>query len=313
MVILVSGATGFIGSAVISRLSRSSQVTLRPVVRNGGNHFPAKSHVIVVDDFSNADWSNTLKGVDVVVHLAARAHVLKESASQPLEMFRKINLKGTLNFAQQSVSAGVKRFIFISSIGVNGNQNNIPFSENDAPNPAEPYAVSKYESELGLREIARATDMEVVIIRPPLVYGPNAPGNFGRLLKWVKKGVPLPLSAIYNKRSLIALDNLVDFIVLCIDHRAAANQTFLVSDGKDLSTTELLHGVALAMGKKARLFPVPMGLLNLGATLLGKKALFQRLCGSLQVDISKSRQLLGWNPPITVEEGLRRAVRGDGA
>jgi nucleoside-diphosphate-sugar epimerase len=200
----------------------------------------------------------------------------------------------------------VKRFLFISSIGVNGNINTRPFTEDDEPNPAEPYALSKWEAEQGLWEIQRETGMEVVIIRPPLVYGPNAPGNFGSLMRWVEKGLPLPLGAIDNQRSLVALDNLVDLIITCIDHPAAANQVFLAGDGEDLSTTELLRGVARAMGKSAHLIPVPPSLLMLGATLLGKKAVAQRLLGSLQVDISKARRLLGWQPPVSVEEGLRR-------
>jgi len=200
----------------------------------------------------------------------------------------------------------VKRFVFISSIGVNGNISTRPFRVGDQPNPAEPYAQSKWEAEQGLMKLAAETSMEVVIIRPPLVYGPDAPGNFGSLVRWIEKGVPLPLGAIHNKRSLVGIDNLVDLIIHCLDHPAAANQVFLAGDGEDISTPELLRGVGRAMGKPARLIPVPAGLLQFGATLLGRKAMAQRLLGSLQVDISKTRELLDWKPPYTVEEGLRR-------
>jgi len=231
---------------------------------------------------------------------------MKDEVADPLAEYRRVNVDGALNLARQAATAGVKRFIFISSIGVNGNINTRPFTEGDTPNPAELYAQSKWEAEQGLWEIQRETGMELVIIRPPLVYGPNAPGNFGSLMRWVEKGVPLPLGAIHNQRSLVALDNLVDLIIACIDHPAAANQVFLAGDGQDLSTTELLRGVARAMGKSSRLIPVPSSLLMLGATLLGKKAVAQRLLGSLRVDISKARNVLGWEPPISVEEGLRR-------
>ncbi len=220
--------------------------------------------------------------------------------------YQRVNVSGTLKLAQQAAHAGVRRFIFISSIGVNGNVSKRPFSADGHPHPAEAYAQSKWQAEQALWEIQKQTGMEVVIIRPPLVYGPDAPGNFGSLVRWVEKGVPLPLGAIHNKRSLVGIDNLVDLIIRCIDHPAAANQVFLAGDGEDLSTTELLRGVGKAMGKPARLIPVPAGLLQFGATLLGKKAMAQRLLGSLQVDISKTCELLDWKPPYTVEEGLRR-------
>ncbi len=220
--------------------------------------------------------------------------------------YQRVNVSGTLKLAQQAAHAGVRRFIFISSIGVNGNVSKRPFSADGHPHPAEAYAQSKWQAEQALWGIQKQTGMEVVIIRPPLVYGPDAPGNFGSLVRWVEKGVPLPLGAIHNKRSLVGIDNLVDLIIRCIDHPAAANQIFLAGDGEDLSTTELLRGVGKAMGKPARLIPVPAGLLQFGATLLGKKAMAQRLLGSLQVDISKTCELLDWKPPYTVEEGLRR-------
>jgi len=215
-------------------------------------------------------------------------------------------VEATLNLAQQAAIAGVKRFVFISSIGVNGNINVRPFSALDVPHPVEPYAQSKWEAEQGLWRIQQETGMELVVIRPPLVYGPGAPGNFGSLVRWVGKGIPLPLGAIHNRRSLVGIDNLVDLIVRCIDHPAAANQVFLAGDGRDLSTTELLRIVGDAMGRPARLIPLPAGVLKLSAALLGRKAMAQRLLGSLQVDISQTCETLDWQPPFTVEEGLRR-------
>ncbi|WP_238474351.1 NAD-dependent epimerase/dehydratase family protein [Pseudomonas cavernae] len=270
---------------------------------------PGGVHCVQVGDLSaNTSWSEALVGVKVVIHAAARAHVLNETADDPLVAFRRVNVSGTLALARQAAQAGVERFIFISSIGVNGNQSSRPFTADDLPSPNEPYAVSKHEAELGLRQLAAETSMEIVIIRPPLVYGPKAPGNFGRLIKTVSKGVPLPLGAIHNRRSLVALDNLVDLIVTCIDHPAAANQTFLVSDGEDLSTTELLRRMGVALGKPARLLPVPSWLLEAGAAMLGKRALSRRLCSSLQVDISKTRELLGWAPPVSVDAALRKTA-----
>jgi len=260
---------------------------------------------------ANTDWSEALINQQVVIHAAARAHIMKEDLADPVVEYRQVNVDGTVNLARQAAEAGVRRFIFISSIGVNGNINIKPFTEDDTPKPADPYAQSKLEAEQGLWEIQHETGMELVVIRPPLVYGPNAPGNFGSLTRWIDKGVPLPLGAIQNQRSLVALDNLVDLITTCIDHPAAANQVFLAGDGQDLSTTELLRSVARAAGKPSRLIPIPSSLLMLAATLLGKKAVAQRLLGSLQVDISKARDLLEWEPPISVEEGLRRCFSKD--
>jgi len=260
----------------------------------------------------SADWGKVLFGITTVVHLAARVHVMHDTEADPLMAFRVVNVEGTLNLARQAAAAGVKRFVFISSVKVNGEltQSGRAFTEADSPDPQDAYGLSKHEAEQGLRQLAVDTGMEVVIIRPPLVYGPGVKANFAALMRAVQRGWPLPLGAVPNQRSLVALSNLVDFIVTCIAHPQAANQTFLVSDGQDLSTTELVRGMARAAGVPARLLPVPVWALQAGATLLGKGDAVQRLCGNLQVDISKARQLLGWVPPISIDEGLRRVVAG---
>ena len=304
---LVTGATGFVGRAVCTELAQRKHDVHRAVRRlagSGGRNFE------LGDICPATNWSGALEDVDAVVHLAARVHVMHESAENPLEEFRKVNVAGTEHLARAAVASGAKRFVYLSSIGVNGAQTVLgkPFSETDKPNPQNAYALSKWEAEQGLFRIADETGLEVVIIRPPLVYGPNAPGNFGSLMRAVQRGLPLPLGAVHNQRSLVALHNLVDFIVICITHPQAANQTFLVSDGQDLSTTDLVRGMAQAAGVPARLLPVPVWALQAGASLLGKGDAVQRLCGNLQVDMSKARSLLGWVPPVSVDEGLRRAM-----
>jgi nucleoside-diphosphate-sugar epimerase len=238
---------------------------------------------------------------------------MKDVASDPLAEFREINVAGTLNLARQAALHGVKRFIYISSIKVNGEQTAAghPFTPSDTPNPSGPYGISKFEAEDGLRQIAEQTGMEAVIIRPVLVYGPGVKGNFLSMMRWLRNGIPLPLGAIHNARSLVALDNLIDLIVSCLRHPAAANQTFLVSDGEDLSTTELLKRTAAAMGINVRLIPVPAPIIQAGITLLGNRDIARRLCGSLQVDIGKTRELLNWTPPVAIDEGLRRAAIGN--
>jgi nucleoside-diphosphate-sugar epimerase len=259
---------------------------------------------------ADADWDEILTGVEGVIHLAARVHVMHDTEVDPLTAFRAVNVDGTLNLARQAAVAAVKRFVFVSSVKVNGESTSPgrAFTEADAPNPQDAYGLSKHEAEQGLRQLSADTGMEVVIIRPPLVYGPAVKANFAALMRAVQRGWPLPLGAVHNQRSLVALDNLVDFIVTCFTHPQAANQTFLVSDGQDLSTTELVRGLAQAAGVSARLLPVPVWALQAGASLLGKGDAVQRLCGNLQVDISKARSLLGWVPPVSVEEGLRRAM-----
>jgi nucleoside-diphosphate-sugar epimerase len=304
--VLLTGATGFVGSEIVRQLARFDRHVLVAAVRRPCGIASCERVHVVGELRDSLDWADALAEVEVVIHTAARAHVMLDDGVDPLARYRHVNVDGTLALAKQAVQAGVKRFIFISSIGVNGNINTRPFSENDLPNPAEAYAFSKWEAEQGLWQIQRETGMEVVIIRPPLVYGPSAPGNFGSLVRWVEKGIPLPFGAIHNKRSLVGIDNLVDLIIRCIDHPVAANRVLLAGDGEDLSTTELLRGVGEAMGKPVRLIPVPAGMLQFGATLLGKKALAQRLLGSLQIDISKTCELLDWKPPYTVQEGLRR-------
>lgn len=308
--ILVTGGQGFVGNALAVG-ALTAGFTVRISSRQMLIAAKGRLECTQVGDLgATTNWVAALEGVESVVHCAGRAHVLHDTAADPLAAFRKVNLDGTLNLARQAVEAGVKRFVFISSIGVNGLQTELgkPFSEADQPAPHNAYALSKWEAEQGLLRIADEAGLEVVIIRPPLVYGCNAPGNFGALMRAVQRGWPLPLGAVHNQRSLVALDNLVAFIATCITHPRAANQTFLVSDGHDLSTTELVRGMAHVIGVHARLVPVPSWALQAGATLLGKRDAVQRLCSNLQVDISKSRRLLGWVPPVSVEEGLRRVL-----
>ncbi|MSP27778.1 MAG: SDR family oxidoreductase [Methylococcales bacterium] len=306
--VLITGANGFVGSELSTQAAFHFLVT--GAVRSV-QAFPANTNTVLIDAIDgNTDWHDALQNVNVVVHLAARVHVMNDDSVDPLAEFRKVNVDGSLNLAKQAAQAGVQRFVFISSIKVNGESTELgqPFHAADAPQPMDAYGVSKREAEDALRQLARDTSMEVVIIRPPLVYGAGVKANFRSMMRWLDKGVPLPLGAIHNQRSLVALNNLVDLIITCITHPAAANQTFLVSDGEDLSTSDLLRRMANALGKSARLLPFPAWLLQIGATLLGKRAVAQRLCGSLQLDISNTRQLLNWTPPVSVTDALQKTA-----
>lgn len=308
--ILVTGATGFVGRALCAALIKSGPI--RIAIRQPADEAQTAGFEVVRGELSaTADWSAAMNGIEAVVHCAARVHVMNDDAPDPLAEFRRINVEGSLQLARQAAAAGVRRFVFLSSIKVNGEQTEPgrPFTADQVPAPVDPYGVSKMEAEAGLRGLASETGMEVVIIRPPLVYGPAVKGNFLAMMRGLWRGIPLPLGAVTaNRRSLVALDNLVDLIVTCIDHPAAANQTFLVSDAEDLSTAALLRRMGQALGRPARLLPVPVGVLRLGATLLGRPGIAQRLCGSLEVDIDKTRNLLAWSPPLGVDEGLRRTA-----
>ncbi|QAY92454.1 SDR family oxidoreductase [Pseudomonas sp. ACM7] len=305
--ILLTGATGFVGGAILNRLHHENKHPVVVAVRDESRVPIQGVPKVCIKSFDGGTrWEEHLTGSDVVIHSAARVHVMNDVETDPLAAFRKVNVEGTLNLARQAAAAGVRRFIFISSIKVNG-EGTVPgtaYAADDVPAPMDPYGISKMEAEQGLRELAVETAMEVVIIRPVLVYGPGVKANFLNMMRWLDKGVPLPFGAIHNSRSLVALDNLVDLVLTCIVHPAAANQTFLVSDGEDLSTTTLLSKMAKALNKPARLIPVPSWILQSGAALVGKKGLSQRLCGSLQVDITKTRNLLGWTPPLSVDEAL---------
>lgn len=310
--ILVTGANGFIGKAVCSDLaSRAYQV--RGVVRHPQNMVSQGGFECLpmqgID--ANTDWSGALKGVDSVVHLAARVHLMRETAADPLAEFRRTNVDLTLSLARQAAAAGVRRFVFISSIKVNGEVTPAgqPFTAEDVPHPTDPYGISKLEAEQGLLVLAAETGLEVVIIRPVLVYGPGVKANFQSMMRWLLKGVPLPLGALYNRRSFVALGNLADLIAICLRHPAAANQVFLASDGEDLSIPALLRRTGVALGKPAWLIPVPVIFLRAGARLVGQEAVMQRLCDSLQVDISKTRRVLNWEPPVDVDDALIETAR----
>lgn len=309
--LLVTGATGFVGQALcISAVSRGYKV--RRAVRMPSSISAGHDESVVGNIDSKTDWRTALHGVDVVIHLAARVHIMHETNADPLAAFRSTNVQATSQLARQAAAAGIKRFIFISSVKVNGEKSEPgrPFTADDIPAPREPYGISKMEAERVLLEIAAVTSMEVVIIRPPLVYGPGVKANFFKLIKWLSRGMPMPLGAIENRRSLVALANLVDLIMLCCHHPNAANQIFLVSDDDDLSTTTLVKKMAKALGRPVRLIPIPHSWLFVAAKVLNKSAVVGRLCESLQVDISKTKSLLSWAPPVTVDEELRSIVRG---
>lgn len=309
--IFLTGATGFVGGAILKRLV-AEKYTVVAALRNGPQLLEDNVKIVHVESFDDAtSWKDSLDGVDVVIHAAARVHVMNDVEADPLGAFRRVNVEGTLNLARHALKAGVRRFVFISSIKVNGEGTpaGIAYSPQDVPAPADPYGVSKMEAERGLRELAAESGMEVVVIRPVLVYGPGVKANFRSMMNWLDKGIPLPFGSIHNKRSLVALDNLVDLIITCISHPAAANQTFLVSDGDDLSTTQLLRKMASALDRPARLLPIPARALSGAAILLGKKSLSNRLCGSLQVDISKTRSLLGWSPIVSVDDALKATAQ----
>lgn len=305
--LLITGANGFVGAALMQRLSVDGRFRTVGLVRHAPPMPVANTqYEVTVDPLTDCP-KTVLQGTDTVIHLASRVHVMQENVADPLAEFRRINVNGTLELARAAAEAGVRRFIFVSSIKVNGEGTvaGRAFTADDPARPADPYGTSKREAEDALKVLAAKSNMEVVIVRPVLVYGPGVKANFRSMMNWLSKGVPLPFGAIHNKRSLVALDNLVDLLVTCIDHPAAASQTFLASDGEDLSTTELLMRLGVALGKPARLIPVPAALIKSAARLAGKAALSQRLCGSLQVDISKTRDLLGWKPPLGVDEALK--------
>ncbi len=309
--ILITGGNGFLGKAfAISALAAGFKVRVSARRKTKElNYFPDFSLISNID--SATDWSSTLSGVNTVVHCAASVHIKNDKDLDSLKSFRKVNVDGTLNLAHQAVLAGVSRFIFISSIKVNGESTILehPFHADSYPNPQDPYGISKMEAEQGLQKIASQSNMEVVIIRPPLVYGPEVKANFLTMMNWLNKGIPIPLGAITkNRRSFVFLDNLISLIFTCINHPAAANQIFLVSDDEDLSTAGLLAHMAKALGKPSKLIAIPVFVITIGSKLIGKSNISQRLCGSLQVDIKKTKELLGWAPPVSVDEGLRQTA-----
>jgi len=307
--ILITGATGFVGSRLLERALQQGFPVRRALRRAVGDD-AVVGDLVVGDLTPDTSWREALRDIEVVVHLAARVHVMSDKVADPLVEFRKVNTDATLNLARQAAQSGVKRFIYLSSIKVNGESTETgqSFASDDTFVPDDSYGLSKYEAEQGLLALAKETNMQVVIIRPPLVYGPGVKANFASMMKWVYKGIPLPLGSVHNQRSLVALENLVSFIIHCMNHPKAANEVFLISDGEDISTTQLLQKVAKAFGKKSFLLPVPVTLMMFVAKLLGKSDVADRLFSSLQVDSSKARDLLGWEAVITMGEQLKKTV-----
>ena len=318
MRIFITGGSGFIGGALLELLVNSKNY-ISTISRFDYERLDSLDLVIRGDigqlnknNKLSAAVKDVLENTDVIIHLAGRAHIVADNSTNPLNEYRKINRDATLALARIAANSGVKRFVFLSSIGVNGNQNNKPFTERDKPNPEEDYAISKYEAEQGLLVLSREVDMDVVIIRPPLVYGPNAPGNFNTLLRWVLKGAPLPFGLIKNKRSFIALDNLTDFIIHCLNYKdtpLACNQVFLVSDGEDVSTSQFLRKVSKAVRSKTILLPIPVSTLQFILRVIGKGNIAERLFDSLQVDNSKAKELLNWQPIITMDKQLKKIAK----
>ena len=310
MLILITGANGFVGKATAIELAANKENIVRVAVRKLAGYFPSSVEVYENLDLETSDWSNVLENVDVIVHCAARVHVMNEKSTNPIDAFRKVNVDGTLKLAKQAAVSGVKRLIYLSSLKVNGENTKIgsPFTAEDAPNPVDPYGISKLEAENELLKISSESELEIVIIRPPLVYGPGVKANFLSMLRWLDKSIPLPFGRTENRRSFVAIENLVDLIRVCCFHKAAKNQIFLVSDDQDLSTTELLVSIGKSLNKKTRLISISPSFMSFVAGALGKSAISQRLLCSLQVDISKNKSLLDWTPPIKVDETLKRTA-----
>lgn len=306
--ILVTGANGFVGRALVTHLAAAG-IPFIGTVREQAS--VTNGHQLAIGDIDGTtDWSHALENVSAIVHLANRAHVMHETAADPLALFRAINTEGTLNLARQAVAAGVRRFVYVSSIKVNGEATDRrPFTPDDLPAPSDPYGISKWEAEQALAQLSRSTGLEVVVVRPPLIYGPGVKANFLRLVKAVGRGMPLPFGLVRNKRSLVSVDNLCSALIACATHVNAPGHTFLVSDGEDLSTAELIRAIAAGTGRTARLLPVPPALMLLAANMLGKGDAARRVLGSLQVDTSALQRVLGWHPPFTVREKLAESAR----
>lgn len=316
MHVLVTGASGFVGRRFITEALEKNYTTRISLLDNESKRVLAsdvclqKCQFFVVGDISNnIDWLEVLKDIDVVVHLAARVHIMNDSEPDPLAAFRSVNVEGTKRLIESAIANKVKRFIFMSSLHVNVSVSSYtPFKEEDKPNPLSPYAVSKWEAEQYLNDVAKKTDMEIVIIRPPLVYGPRVKANFLSLLKLTKTGLPLPVSSLKGKRSMVSVNNLVDFIICCVEHPKAANETFLISDDSDISTRELFTKLIKLFGKKHLLLPIPTKILYILGALLGEREIVDRLCSPLQVNITKAKTLLNWKPIQTLDNGLKETV-----
>lgn len=304
--ILITGSSGFIGSTLLTSISNIEKFDVLKVVRELNTRKNLNDYIEVGSFTGDTNFNNALINIDVVIHLAALAHIQDVDDSNLTKKFKACNVDATLTLAKQAVANGVSRFIFLSSIGVCGLKNVVPFTCFDTEQPIDIYAKSKYEAEVALKELAEESNMDIVIIRPPLVYGKDAPGNFGKLLKIAKSNLPLPFGAINNKRSFVSIDNLVDLITVCIEHPNAVNQTFLVSDDEDISTSNFLIKLILATGRKARLLPVPVSFLKFLASICGKKTAIEKFTSSLTVDIEYTKKTLNWKPVITLDEGVRR-------
>jgi nucleoside-diphosphate-sugar epimerase len=302
---LVSGASGFVGKALCAELKRRGE-EVRAASRGSDGADDCFECAIVGNIDGKTNWDSALTGIGVVIHLAARVHVMNDTASDPLDEFRKINVDGTVNLATQAARAGVKRLVYVSSIKVNGEgtMGQAIFTELDIPAPQDPYGLSKWEAEQALHQVSQQTGLEIVVVRPPLVYGPGVKGNFISLLDAVNKGMPLPLAGARNERSLVYVGNLVDALIICANHPAAAGETYLVSDGENVSTANLVRMIAQALGVRPRLIYVPPALFRGAAALLGRSAKVDRLFGSLRVDSGKLHKELNWNPPYTMARGL---------